>query len=79
MSGFAEYSYDFGNDNKLTVGVNGNGNQLESSYRFLNLNPNTNYNIYTSVYEDINDQILYDLNNPDLNQRLFYIEQRSIS
>ncbi len=74
-SGFAEYNYNFGNDNKLVFGVNGNANELESSYRFLNLNQNTNYDTYTSSLEGVNDLMLADLNNPDLNKRTFYIEQ----
>ena len=74
-SGFAEYNYNFGKDNKLVLGVNGNGNELKSSYRFLNLNQNTNYDTYTSTIEGVNDLMLADLNNPDLNKRTFYIEQ----
>lgn len=75
LSGYAEYNYDFGKDNKIIIGANANKNRITSSYRFLNLNQNNNFGTYTSQLEDINDQVMTDLNDADLNQKLFYIEQ----
>ena len=75
MSGYLEYNHSFGKDNKMIFGVNANENEISSSYRFLNLNQNTNYNTYTLNLENVNNQIMLDLNDADLNKRLFYIEQ----
>lgn len=65
-SAFAEYTFAFGknNENKLTLGYNGNHNFTTSSYRFIVLNKNfTTASNFTVNPFEINNQIATDLLN----------------
>lgn len=65
-SAFAEYTLAFGknNENKLTLGYNGNHNFTTSSYRFIVLNKNfTTASNFTVNPFEINNQIATDLLN----------------
>lgn len=63
FSGFLEYNYLFKNDDKLTLGYNGNFNSNESAYRFIQIiknNQNTNSNFVVNPFE-VDSQINTDL------------------
>lgn len=60
----AEYNLKFGkNDkqNKLTVGYNGNGSMMESSYRFVASASSNGFNGFTSSINNVDTQITSDI------------------
>jgi outer membrane receptor protein involved in Fe transport len=62
-SALVEYNLKFGSEtekqNKLTVGYNGNGSKMESSYRFISSTGNN----FTTVANDIDTEITKDVTN----------------
>ena len=71
FSGMAEYSLKFGNkeekQNKLTIGYNGNGSSMESSYRFIS-SESSNQGFTTNI-NNIDNKVNDDLINGVFNYR----------
>ncbi len=69
FSGMAEYIRKFGKDskNKLTVGYNGNGSSMESSYRFLS--PVSDAPAFVAEANKLDNILINDINNGSLHFR----------
>ncbi|WP_300570502.1 TonB-dependent receptor [Flavobacterium sp.] len=65
-SGFLEYNWKFGKEdkNKLSLGYNGNAGNTETSYRFIKTNGNTNF---TAPVNSIDAFVDYDLAQDNFN------------